>query len=377
MNKESIKKLKQLIKSVLRKIDLFIFGTWKIITLDDPRITIVSKKIIPYTENDFYLDGSPEIENSLKTDYLIRPKYEFIAKVSDAFIESKYGFIITKKNEIIPESLLKSDIDPLPMKGSVFFQKIFYKRLHFNKIISLRERGSENYCHFFEEFLPKYSLFKDSNKKNRYPIIISPQIVEQSFFKTALNWGIFEGNSLTIQKKSLVFANEIYFARALDNEKSCLETSLGLLPNKGCISNSLHKRLFVIRGKSYQFKRDLINKDEIIRISKKYGFIETDPGHMDLEEQIKLFNEADFLIGIHGAALTNMLFSRSNEVKFIEMFHPDRIDLTFNSWARMYNFEYRAIIGKKTEFEHLFYIDPIVFEEKLESLMNGNKIPRE
>ena len=44
------------------------------------------------------------------------------------------------------------------------------------------------------------------------------------------------------------------------------------------------------------------------RRAEAEGFESVNPGTMSIQEQMRLFAESEFVIGVHGAALTNFLF---------------------------------------------------------------------
>jgi capsular polysaccharide biosynthesis protein len=58
--------------------------------------------------------------------------------------------------------------------------------------------------------------------------------------------------------------------------------------------------------------RKLLNEPEIIELSAKYGFEPMRPENLSMAEQAALFNQAEAILGVKGAAMTNILFSRTD-----------------------------------------------------------------
>ena len=67
------------------------------------------------------------------------------------------------------------------------------------------------------------------------------------------------------------------------------------------------KRLYVTRqGTS---RRRIANHDELLATLTRHGFCQVAPEHLSVREQIALFGQAEAVIGVHGAGLTNAVFS--------------------------------------------------------------------
>ena len=77
-----------------------------------------------------------------------------------------------------------------------------------------------------------------------------------------------------------------------------------LLPKMG-VTNS-KKRIFLSR-KNASSRRNY-NESEMVKIFEKYDFEIVCPETYAIAEQIYLFNNADFIAGVSGAAFTNILF---------------------------------------------------------------------
>ena len=67
------------------------------------------------------------------------------------------------------------------------------------------------------------------------------------------------------------------------------------------------RRLHVLRPRA--LGRTVENEDEIIALSSRYGFTTVYPERHTLAEQVAMFNGAEAVLGVKGAALTNILFA--------------------------------------------------------------------
>lgn len=72
--------------------------------------------------------------------------------------------------------------------------------------------------------------------------------------------------------------------------------------------------IYISRG-SAKNPRFLINEKELVMLLEKKGFTPKDPGSMSIQDQACLFNGVDIVLGLHGAAFTNLIFME--ERKFV------------------------------------------------------------
>jgi capsular polysaccharide biosynthesis protein len=69
------------------------------------------------------------------------------------------------------------------------------------------------------------------------------------------------------------------------------------------------RRFHIVRQGSL---RRLMNEPEIIELSARYGFQALSPENLSMSEQAALFNQAEAILGVKGAAMTNILFANAN-----------------------------------------------------------------
>ena len=77
------------------------------------------------------------------------------------------------------------------------------------------------------------------------------------------------------------------------------------------------RRLLIGRGGG--LSRQVGRWDEIRQRLQPLGFSDFDPGSFSLEEQVRAFASAEMVVGVHGAALTNLVFCRPG-IPVVEIF---------------------------------------------------------
>lgn len=99
------------------------------------------------------------------------------------------------------------------------------------------------------------------------------------------------------------------------------------------------KNIYISRGKA--LKRKIINEQEVLNVLLRHNFISIELESLPFTDQVSLFNNAEVVCGVHGAGLSNMIFSpdKTTFVVFKNEEHPDP-----------------AFINLANCFSHVFYL---------------------
>jgi len=175
--------------------------------------------------------------------------------------------------------------------------------------------GDNNYWHFVMEFLPKLYFLNDPELADRS--------LAHSYTKTNLEFCCFILERLGIQNKTFVeitmdkpyggYSNgpqfmpikDVVIPSKIPRQLTAMLWDKLLWPQADRPS-SKGRRLFVAREAGG--RRQCLNQDEVAKELEAEGFESVNPGTMSIKEQMQLFAESEFVIGVHGAALTNILF---------------------------------------------------------------------
>ena len=116
------------------------------------------------------------------------------------------------------------------------------------------------------------------------------------------------------------------------------------------------RRLFVYRR---SHSRLLLNEDEVWALLFPLGFERVEPAQVANAEQV--FSEAEAVVGVHGAALTNLLFCKPG-TKVLELLPSDHSYPCYISMAHHAGLHYDALICPSTQ----------VVERPIEEAYNSN-----
>lgn len=135
-------------------------------------------------------------------------------------------------------------------------------------------------------------------------------------------------------------------------------------------------RLYVSR--KLAGRRQVINEHEFIPILRKYGFTIFSPEKFSFVEQIAIFSGVEYLVGMHGSGLTNMLFMRKG-TSLLELHKNETNDLNHPSplfWflaeALDINYYHQSCetVGRKDYFEGEYSVDIVLLEQNLKIILS-------
>ncbi len=176
----------------------------------------------------------------------------------------------------------------------------------------------ENYFHWWVDMLARLGIVKSKVNLNQYTFIVNTPLnswQEQSLelilgFKPDL----FVRGIKNVEVKHLLTISSIRTKERFS--KIGLEVfRKNLLRFKS--GNSVGpKKIFISRKR--EAGRNITNENECEAVFDKFGIKKVFFEDLPLLDQIKMINEADLVIAVHGAALTNILFASPN-LKVIEI----------------------------------------------------------
>ena len=122
-------------------------------------------------------------------------------------------------------------------------------------------------------------------------------------------------------------------------------------------------------------RRRLLNEAEIVELSARQGFETVAPERLSMREQAKLFAEAEVVVGVKGAALSNIMFA-SPACRVIILWPADFIDPFYWDIASARHAPYAELFGDlvtrdQPASRNDFTIDPARFEATLRRMLSA------
>lgn len=331
---------------------------------------------------------TPEIFFKFVPLYIRYQPEQFILQLSQARVWGNHGAIITRDDTLVSDLSKEFEAAKFNVKKHSIFNRIKLRRPEkFNGALAvIASPGSNVYAHWFCDVLPRLMLLKENGfLENTNGILVN---YSKFNFQTDTleRLGIPEEQLINC-KMDLNFhiTADILYVPSYPNEHGTVnrwvcEAVRSLYKTELTETSTGNKRLYVSREKAKG--RKVINEGLFFSLlEEKYDFVKIYAEDYSMVEKVKLFSQAECIIGAHGGGLTNIIFS-STGCKIIDIFPPGDFDTFFWSIANANNLEYYYFFGKgemptpENDFMQRnvdIHIDIGTFEILLESLKLENR----
>lgn len=276
-------------------------------------------KISQYLQTDEY--SLPAIYTVILVNSLYYPRYDLIL--------TDEGKVLKETNHIKFHTLKVNQILDLIKTASINkFRNLFYlskKISGFCSIIRRSEDVKNNHYHTLVDVIPRCYLLNQAEYNNIDEIKLlfpsEPTTIELFFINKLAPKNI----KITVVENpdSLYELDKLIFPTFMSRLACGYLPSVyieyfqnRILPKRE--SKKVH-RIFISRSKARS--RKLLNEKELLDALEPYGFKKYFIEDMSIEEQIDLFYDAEYVIGTHGAGLTNIIFSC--QIKVLELFNSE------------------------------------------------------
>jgi capsular polysaccharide biosynthesis protein len=203
-----------------------------------------------------------------------------------------------------------------------------------------------NIFHWHADLLPVADLLLSLLPAQRIPVLIGAQ--NEFAVKSLRYLGVPPELIVPLPEDEVISVERLILCSTHANQAPRLHPRIGemLRRIKGQVVPQpiaeAKRRLFLSRGSST--RRLLLNRRELEERFHLLGFQVIDPGKLSYETQVRLFDEAEIVVGEHGAAFANIGFCRPS-TKVIELYHPRSNGMCYLSLAAINGLQHHYFVG--------------------------------
>lgn len=330
----------------------------------------------------------PQFKKVTGTHYFKKP---YIAVINEGRILEKTGICTTKDHTILLDSVNSREchLDTGVHKRRQVVDILNKQRANSNNyygepnielgvsfIRAPYGYSSATYSHWLQSYLTRLAGIEHyTNETGEEPTIIlepdPPQWITQSLeyfgYENTVSWD--PSKNLRVKKLLVPSVRRIEFDRDYNRDtdgkryKILSPHALGWVRKKateGCKKAS-ENRIFVRRTDADT--RRIRNFDELQEPLRNAGFTTCVPGSLDFADQVRVFANADVIMGPHGAGIANQIFA--TDAKVIEFF-GNKVVPTEYLMAESLGHEYKGIFA--TGVDDDIIIEPDDLTEILSSI---------
>lgn len=289
------------------------------------------------------LSNGGSISVNMPSDYLCILKNVSFVPYSD--------FIRDNKGNVSNEKLYRKEYDVLIARDRDIFEikgqniRLFNKKskVYSNVAFSLLGTISYHWAHFLAQYYPKLMFLENLSNDEEIDLIIlrntDPHIkflIEREVVKYK-NIKIIE-----VDEESEIICKKLYHVSlgTLVADDGYLSTPFAILISESTLQFWKDRALELVPKESVQFRkiylgrsggRSLKNNDEVRDFFVNKGFEEVFPHLISIEDKIKIFSEAKYIVGPGSSAFTNNMYSKPgtkilafmNAFRYLDTYLPE------------------------------------------------------
>ncbi|AIR85090.1 hypothetical protein LH22_06270 [Pantoea rwandensis] len=223
-------------------------------------------------------------------------------------IVGEQGLVIDSNFRVIKETITQHS--SLEIEGFINrarnFNHIEYVQGSF---INLRKRGEQNYGHWLIECLPKINYLSHINKDLK---VLVPDVSSQMnlVIETSLRTSCSSPNLMIMKmgKSEIKRFQKLVIIDGLTHHGTYMAPQVVQFNSqlRESVAGAGPKKVLLLRDSPH---RRISNIDHLSSSLKKLGFSAITPGKLNLKEQISALKNADTVIGVMGAEMTNIVYA--------------------------------------------------------------------
>lgn len=307
----------------------------------------------------------------------------FIFKLDNGRVISSQGAVLDSNQNLIAEVSreIGRSIEQHSLLKVVFFKQPLY--LRGTSVTIAAPDAASNYFHWMFDVIPRYQWVMELGiipESIDHWIVNSTQHTYQN--DTLMEIGIDCSKIVDMKEKVHVMCDSLIVPSKTGLSGNISVRIVNILRDmfKSWMiedGNFALEKIFISRQASV--KRKVENYEMILPVLEKYGFEIITLEDKTVSEQIKIFYNSKFIVGVHGAGFTNIAFCKPGTV-IVEIFPPNYVNQCYWTIASHNSLKYNYFLGEGDiiidKVNHLIdsnvYIDLRKFENYLSCVVGDS-----
>jgi len=251
-----------------------------------------------------------------------------------------------------------------PAKDNIVFEKGTPRKLIKLKgtvlLLLTGGGGNSNYWHWLYDVLPRIKIYENTEKLDQVDYLLLPSLKKKFQIETLNLLNITKQKVLSSEKFRHIKADKLVatdhpyiltnnFHQDAQNIPMWIINWLkeNFIEKEKLLIQKYPKKIFLDRDDTNPSNtkiRSLINENEVKDYLIKNSFKCIKPSELSFKEQVNYFNNAEFIIGLHGAAFANISFCKKN-TKVIE-FRMEKTGKVIENLAKQNSLVFDSIVCK-------------------------------
>ena len=279
------------------------------------RYSLIADREMKLSNNDF---SYPQVLHERSMDPLLRDQgMPYVKNFHDVTVDTSYWSVINKDTIHISETSGANPKDNpfIRRRSREDFSAVVFDRKSPVAVIDtpcLLVGGDTNYSHWMSRYFPRIAITEGYPMLESLPVLVREPLLPFQDESLSL-FGYPEERRICVPADVQVHVALLWVPTHLRLHRHSMvgikwlrETAMARLnlayppPGKG-------KRLYLSRDDASY--RHLLNEPELMAKLQQLGFEKVTMSGRSISDQIALFSQAECIVGVHGAAMNNIVFS--------------------------------------------------------------------
>lgn len=268
----------------------------------------------------------------------------YVKRVQGPSLIERNGYVLTPSGHPIEDSLSFNDPQApspfwmgLPSLKSLTPSRFKPRSQMYDSVVSFRHHYETNYYHFLLDVLGALELLDASGYASDGPLVIGGAVARTRFGSEILNTAGLASRNWLFQEDENIWAENVLYLRTYQQDRTRADHLLDLM-GVPVPSTYGDERLYLARPPGG--RRSISNSAEVSSLLKRYGFREVVPDELSIQEQIQLFQHARYVVGVHGAGLTNIIYRRGAPLALLELHSYSFVLDCYDRLCRQYGYSH-------------------------------------
>ena len=300
-----------------------------------------------HTEDPFVED---ELLSALVRVRSTKPRWEAVWHLrGDIRVAPDYPLVFVD-NRFVPGSASFDEDVAISIWRNYARRLLGRPTIRVDRAILLRDFWDPNYFHLLHDILPRLIMAEAIGLDGTIPVVISEALIKSHGDRLS-GTPFLNGRKIVVQPQGhTLCCSELFLLRPGEFAQHWIREVVARIPAEP--TSAPGSRFVYCRRESSSTGGRLADNDcEIEEIFRTAGFSVVNPAPLTLMQQKAIFENAEAIIGINGAAFANALFRCDRPLTIGGLIASKFMSTTFPTLAKVFGFNYGGFIVPSTSDE--------------------------
>jgi hypothetical protein len=215
--------------------------------------------------------------------------------------------------------------------------------LRIDRAILLRDFWDHNYWHLLHDILPRLVMAEAIDIDPTVPVVVSEILMNRHSDRLS-GTSFLKGRQVIVQPDGhTLCCKELFVLRPGEFARHWTPSVVARIPAEPVVAFG-SRYIYCRREAESSYGRTVDNSFEIEEIFRSAGFAVIDPATLTVNQQKAIFEHAEVIAGINGAAFANALFRYDKPLTIGALIPSNYLMTTFPTMAKVFGFNYAGFV---------------------------------